>query len=251
MKKTLWPAVSILAIAHLVTILGFVTYLGFTDRLNRDRLDQIRGILAVTVSQEQEQSKLDQEAAEETARQAKQAAETDIANAGVESRNEQFRTIEQTLKEQLLRAKRDAEAMMQLIDLRLAEVERREAELTAREAAVETAIERDAALAKDEQFRKTVALLSGLKPEDLKAKIDVYLADGLFDFVIDVLVAIPPRSASKLLALYADEAENRLAAELLLRLRDRGTALRPQTQGQGGTDAPKDPDGPSTASQQP
>lgn len=251
MKKAIRPALSILAIAHLVAILGFVTYLGASDRLNRERLDQIRSILAVTLTQEREQAQAEQEAAEEAARQAKRDAETDIANAGAESRNEQFRTIEQAVDEQIRRARRDTQAMMQLLDLRLAEVQRREAELASREAAVEAAIKRDADLARDEQFRKTVNLLSGLKPDDLKAKIDVYLADGLYDFVIDVLVAIPARTASKLLALYADETENRLAAELLLRLRDRGAAPSAPAQGRDGADAPRDIDGRPTASQQP
>lgn len=241
MKKTLWPALSIAAIANLLAILGFVAYLGLSDRLNRERLDRIRDILAVSISQEREQAEAEQAAAEQAAREAKRAAETDIANAGAESRSEQFRTIEQAQQEILLRARRDVEAIEQLIALRLAEVERREAELAAREAAVESAIERDAALAKDQQFRKTVTLLSGLKPDALKAKIDVYLADGLFDFVIDVLVALPPRSASKLLALYSDETENRLAAELLLRLKDRGT----------GAADPRTPDDQTAASQQP
>ncbi len=241
MKKTLWPALSIAAIANLLALLGFVAYLGASDRLSRERLDRIRDILAVTVAQEQEKAKAEQEAAEQAARDAQRAAETDIANAGAENRNEQFRTIEQAQQEILLRARRDLEAIEQIIALRLAEVERREAELVAREAAVESAIERDAALARDQQFRKTVALLSGLKPDDLKAKLDVYLADGLYDFVIDVLVALPPRSASKLLALYSEETENRLAAELLLRLKDRGT----------GAAAPRTPDDQSAAAEPP
>lgn len=241
MKKTLWPALSIAAIANLLALLGFVAYLGASDRLSRERLDRIRDILAVTVAQEQEKAKAEQEAAEQAARDAQRAAETDIANAGAENRNEQFRTIEQAQQEILLRARRDLEAIEQIIALRLAEVERREAELVARESAVESAIERDAALARDQQFRKTVALLSGLKPDDLKAKLDVYLADGLYDFVIDVLVALPPRSASKLLALYSEETENRLAAELLLRLKDRGT----------GAAAPRTPDDQSAAAEPP
>ncbi len=223
MKKLLWPAVSIVAIANLLALLGFVGFLVATDRIDRARLNRIRTILAVTIAQEQAAAAAEQEAAAQEAARAKREAETDVANAGVEAREAQFRSIAQTQDEILRRARRDVQAIEQLIALRLAEVERREAELTAREAEVAKAIERDAALARDEQFRKTVTLLSGLKAEDLKAKVDVYLADGLHDFVVDLLVALPSRSASKLLSLYADETENRLAAELLLRLRERGT----------------------------
>lgn len=241
MKKSLWSAVSIVAIANLLAILGFVGFLAATDRLDRARLNRIRDILAVTISDEQAAAQAQQEAAEQEAARAKREAETDVANAGVESREAQFRSIAQTQDEILRRARRDLQAIEQLIALRLAEVERREVELAAREAAVAQAIERDAALARDEQFRKTVTLLSGLKAEDLKAKIDVYLSDGLYDFVVDLLVALPARSASKLLSLYAGESENRLAAELLLRLRERGT----------GADASRNVDDRLSATQQP
>lgn len=228
MKKALWPAISILAVAHLVTLMGFVTYLALTDRLNRSRVDHIRTLLATTLTQEQAQNELEQRAEEQAAAQAKREAETDVANAGVEARNERFRSIAQAQQELVDRARREAEAITQLLNLRLAEVERREAELARREKDVLDAIERDRQLAKDEQFQKTVALLSGLKPDDLKAKVDVYLADERYDFVVDLLEALPPRTASKLLALYSADSENRLAANLLLRLRDRGTGAADQ-----------------------
>lgn len=233
MKKALFSALSILAIAHLVALAGFITFLGVSDRLSRDRLEQIRSILAVTITQQQEQTERTRQAEQEAAEQARREAQTDVANAGVESRNERFRTIEQAQQEIVNRAQRDVEAINQLIELRLAEVERREAELARREQEVLDAIERDRTLAKDEQFQKTVSLLAGLKPDDLKAKVDVYLADERYDFVVDLLEALPARTASKLLALYADQTDNRLAANLLLRLKDRGTGAAPLGIGDG------------------
>ncbi len=241
MKKALWPAISILAIAHLITLLGFVGFLSLTDRLSRDRLDEIRSILATTLTEEQAQADAARKAEEQAAIEAQKLAEQDLANAGAEARNERFRTMEQAQQEIVGRARRDLEAINQLIALRLAEVERREAELALREKNVLDAIERDRTLAKDEQFQKTVALLAGLKPDDLKAKVDVYLTDERYDFVVDLLEALPARTASKLLSLYADDTDNRLAANLLLRLRDRGT----------GADAPRTEDGRLTSNQQP
>ncbi len=233
MKKSLFSALSIIAIAHLVALAGFITFLGASDRLSRERLEQIRGILAVTVTAQQEQAEQAKQAEQQAAEQAQQEAQTDVANAGVESRNERFRTIEQAQQEIVSRAQRDVEAINQLIELRLAEVERREAELARREQEVLDAIERDRTLAKDEQFQKTVTLLAGLKPDDLKAKVDVYLADERYEFVVDLLEALPARTASKLLALYADQTDNRLAANLLLRLKDRGTGAAPLGTGDG------------------
>lgn len=225
MKKLLWPAIAIVAVANLITIVGFIGFLKFSDRLNHERIDAIRTILATTITHEQQQADADKKAAEIQAALAQKEAETDLANAGAEARNEQFRTIEQTQQELVSRARGDQQAIFQLLALRLAEVERREAELAILKKDITDSIARDRKLAKDNQFQKTVSLLSGLKPEDLKAKIDVYLADERYDLVVDLLEALPARSASKLLSLYADDTENRLAANLLLRLKDRGTGV--------------------------
>jgi len=227
MKKLLWPAIAIVAVANLITLVGFIGFLKFSDRLNRERIDAIRTILATTITQEQKQAKENEKAAQAQLALAQKEAETDLANAGAEARNEQFRTIEQTQQDLVSRARGDQQAILQLLTLRLAEVERREAELTILKKDITDAIERDRKRAKDAQFQKTVSLLAGLKPEDLKAKIDVYLADERYDFVVDLLDALPARSASKLLSLYADDTENRLAANLLLRLKDRGTGVAP------------------------
>lgn len=223
MKKVLWPAIAIVAVANLITIVGFIGFLKFSDRLNGDRLHAIRAILAPTITEEQQQAEADKKAAEAQAVIEKKEAETDQANAGAEARNVQFRTTEQSQQELVDRARGEQQAIFQLLAVRLAEVERREAELAQREQASIDAYERSQTIAKDVQFQKTVSLLAGLKPDDLKAKIDVYLADERYDFVVDLLEALPARSASKLLSLYADDTENRLAANLLLRLKDRGT----------------------------
>ncbi len=223
MKKALWPAIAIIAVANLITLLGFIGFLRFSDRLNRDRLHAIRAILATTITQEQQQAEADEKAAQAQTAIAQKQAETDQANAGAEVRNEQFRTVEQGQREIMDRARGDQQAIFQLLALRLAEVERREAELARREKDVTETIERDRRLARDAQFQKALSLLAGLKPDALKAKIDVYLADERYDLVVDLLQALPARSASRLLALYASDTENRMAAELLLRLKDRGT----------------------------
>ena len=223
MKKVLWPAMAIMAVANLIAILGFIGFLKFSDRLNRDRLHAIRTILATTITQEHQQTEADEKALAAQAASAQKQAETDRANAGAETRNQHFRTIEQGQQEIVDRARGDQQAILQLLDARLAEVERREAELAQREKDVADFIERDRNLAKEAQFQKTVSLLAALKPDDLKAKIDVYLTQERYDFVVDLLQALPARSASKLLSLYASDTENRVAANLLLRLKDRGT----------------------------
>ena len=71
--KTLWLALSVLAIANLLAFLGFVGWLKMSDRLDGDRLKAVRTILAKTIAEEKS------EADELTRKEAAAKAEADEA----------------------------------------------------------------------------------------------------------------------------------------------------------------------------
>src|SRR5690242_2780892 len=50
--KSLWTVVSVLALANLLMLGGFVGWLASTGRLNRDRADAVRALFAKTVEEE-------------------------------------------------------------------------------------------------------------------------------------------------------------------------------------------------------
>src|SRR3954470_10001673 len=72
--KVIWNVLSVLALANLLGLLAFVGWLKASDRLDRDRLHEVREVLVKTVSQRR---------AEETAATAK--AEQDKAAGGEEA----------------------------------------------------------------------------------------------------------------------------------------------------------------------
>lgn len=220
--KTIWTAVSIIAIAHILAFLGFVGYLAGTGRIDRDRIDQVKAIFTPTIAAQQ-QTEADAKAKAEQARiEAEKKARLDIANPGVEARTNEFQTISQMTQEKIDRANRDLQSMQQFIDTKLADVEKREKDLDAREQAFKNEVNRVKKLQSDEQFQKTVTLMAAMKPQDLKSKLDVYLTENKTDLVVDILDALPSRNASKLLGLYQSQSDNVVAANLLLRLKDRG-----------------------------
>lgn len=220
--KTIWSVVSILAVAHILALLGVVGFLAGTDRLDRSRIEAVRQVFVPTLSQQEEAEAEVRNAQDERLEQARREANLDGANPGVDLRNEGFRSVEQTQLELVRRGERDLENLTAMLDRRLREIERRERELLANEAAFEERFGAKRDAAKEEQFQKMVSLLGKLRAEDLKAKLDVYLLESREDLVVDILQALPLRSATKVLALYQSQTDNIVAADLLLRVKNQG-----------------------------
>ncbi|MCX5689643.1 MAG: hypothetical protein NTV94_07650, partial [Planctomycetota bacterium] len=179
--KALMTGIIVIAIANLLAIGGFVGWLVQTDRLDMERVRELRQKLAVTVTQDRAdkaaQEKKDAAAAAEAVAAAKAAKPPLTASEQLSARLE----ATELDKERLSRLKREIDSLQK----RLAE----QADQIARDRA---ALERDRKAFADmsattvetqttEQFQKALGVLTSLKPAAAKSILAQMLTGALDD----------------------------------------------------------------------
>ncbi len=232
--KTLWNIVSFLAVVHLLAVVMFVGWLWKSERLDGDRVGQVRAMLAVTIPDaEVAAARVVQDA---TLRQQQDADENLRQNPGLPS-GDRVRTMTDTNQSQQRSVRRmndfKADLARQLAQLQAGIEEKREA-LKSEQASnsSEAAGERERREA--EQLTKTVKILEGFPPKQLKRHIIELVNSGAKEQAVIYLDAMNRRIAGKALAEFKTDQEVTLAKELLERLRTLG---RPDGQASDPLDA--------------
>jgi flagellar motility protein MotE (MotC chaperone) len=219
--KSLWLIVSTLAIANLLAIGGLVLWLRSSERLNMDRMRQIREVLAPTLS-EQAQANVAAETAkqEETKRQ---EAEVKAALPPVpaadrlnDQREETERQMQVTLRQQQELASLRSALMNQLRSL-----EEREKKLSDERAAFEGERARIAEIEGTRQFKTALATLEAQKPRDAASVLRTMLASKQTDQVVAYLARMDDRRRGSILTEFG-KTDPGVAADLLERIRTRG-----------------------------
>ncbi len=217
--KKLMTLISLLAIVNMAGVLGLAGWLVASGRLDKDRATQLRAMLSETV--EQQRAREEREAAAlETAEEALPTAES--IEQGLEAAREAGDV-------ELLRRLRDEQDAIH----RLESLRREQGVLDEARATFET--ERDGFLAMrdrltqiegDEQFKKSLGVLEGLKAPDATANLLSLLSDNKREEVVSYLDAMDDRKRVKIFAELTKSAPDGLAAQLLEDLRTRGLIAR-------------------------
>jgi hypothetical protein len=164
--KTLWLALSVLAIANMLAFLAFVGWLKMTDRLDGGRMQAVRQLLSKTITDEKAEKDVEVQKAE---------AEK-VAAAEAEKKGRPPLTAQEQLNERLQASEIDEQRMQAMrasIETLRAPLQaerealgRERAVLEVDKAAFEAIVSAANARAKDEQFKKTVAVIDSLKSTD-------------------------------------------------------------------------------------
>lgn len=237
--RTIWNALSFMAVANLVAILAIGAWLVAGGRVDRDRVQKVRSVFVETV--EQERSRLEAEekqrlAAEEAAlaeAKAREGAPIPVAdamdmrvqrNADDEQRLERLRKEVRMLQEAIARDQRK-------IDADIAALEQRERAFQA----VQDEIKRTEG---DKQFKKAVGVLEGLEAADATKMLSELMRGGKMEQVVSYLNAMQDRKRSAILNELVTAGQPDVAADLLERLRMRGSEVpvsnAPETQASAG-----------------
>jgi hypothetical protein len=225
--KTIWNIVSFLAIAHLVAIAVVVGWLWQSQRLDRDRVERVRTILALSIPAEQAAQ------AEDAKKQAEEQAKADetarmqnppvTSSAQIASMSEIERFTAQSLR-RMAEEKRQLSASLEAREQALKdEIAKFEADREAYEQSIKD--QRQAQT--DEQFRKAVKLIESLPPKQGKDKLTSLVSQGQMDQAVAYLNAMSNRAAGKILKEFKSAEESKLATDLLERLRKLGRVVQP------------------------
>ncbi len=221
--KTIWSVASFLAVVHLLSIALFAGWLWQTKRLSRERLDDVRSIFAMSVpAQEAAWADADRDAEarrqEQQLRERRQkpplssAAQIGLLSEGQEQTQLWIEGLENPKKQ-----------LRQQIALSAEQLEQERLAFEAKRRRWEKRVEAEDKLRSDAQFQKAIKLLETLPPKQAKAKIVELVKTGRTPQAVAYLDAMSPRAASKVLSEFKTDQENRLATELLERLRTFGT----------------------------
>jgi hypothetical protein len=211
--KSLWQAVSFLAVVHLLTLSLFAAWLWRSDRLDGDRVRQVREIFSRTIAEEQSANEGDLEVApgpdeESIARQRASADQLGMLTA----MQQQERQTTRRLQDETDMLTRQFEAMNEQTEL-----DRRQ--FDAERQSWRGAIAEEWQRKNDEQFAQTVRLYESLPPKQAKAMLLSLVEQGQKDQAVSYLDAMAPRTATKILKELKAPEEILLATELLEDLR--------------------------------
>lgn len=221
--KTLWNAVSFIAVVNLLAMLMFVAWLWQSQRIDAARIDQLRELFARTVPE------IEQEAAAKTAAEA--AA---LAQAEVDARERrpaitsavQIAALSSVQEQEAQAARRlgdEQRQLLALLETRRGELEHRIAQFDADKQSWEAQVSRQQQRRTDEQFLKAVAQYESVPPKLAKQMIQQLVRDQKIEQAVTYLDAMDGRAAKKILSEFKTAEEIDLATELLERLRTLGT----------------------------
>lgn len=223
--RTIWTILSVLAVANLLALLGLVGWLKSTDRLDTGRVRQIREVFKETLSQQRAReedakakTEADQKAAEE---KAKAAAPPVTAADTLELKLQESKADEERLEA----IKRDVKIMQDTLKRERAQLDADKATLQKERAEFEQARKIVAETEGNAQFKKALATLEGLKPDQIKLALQQLIDQKNEDQAVAYLNAMQERTRSKVVQAFID-ADPKVATALLERLRTRGLMAR-------------------------
>lgn len=174
--KKLWTILSVLAIANLLAMLGFVGYLKATDRLSMDRMRELREKFTATVTQDnakKAQAEADKKAAETKATEEAKASKPPLnAEQQLATRVE----LSQLDQQRLQRLREEIEGLRKTLASERADLDRRQAKFDADQKAFADQVAQFTQSAGDEQFKKTLGILQSVKAKEAKAMLTEMLS---------------------------------------------------------------------------
>jgi len=218
MLKALFLAISTLAIAHIIALLGFAAWLHQGDRLNMARVDAIREIFAQTITAENAQvAREAQAAADEQALADERAIEANPP-APTSARLSMIGELDDLNLVTVERLRKESEDLRNTIARERAQIEAAAQDLADERAEFQRQREEIRAMEGSAQFKKALQRYEGLKPDAAQAVFQTLIDQGETDQVVAYLNTMQPRTSSKIIGKFPPE----VAADLLERIRRRG-----------------------------
>jgi hypothetical protein len=217
--KTLIRVVGVMAFVNLLALGGVAGWLATKGRVDRDRVLEMVGIFAETPEA--------RDARLEVARlEAEAAARPPPVSAGdiqtTEDRN--LARVEVTMidRERIERLQREVRDLQTQLRQQRQMLERDRARFEQEKADFQSMRDRLYAIDGAEYFRKSLEILNGMKPADIRPLFNTLIADDKTEEVISYLSAFDERHRSRVITEFVKGGEVQLAADLLESLRTRG-----------------------------
>ena len=231
--RTAWNIISFLAVVNLLAVAMFIAWMWQTERLDAERVEDLRAMLAITIPEARAAAAL---ADDEAALAAQEEAAVALRqNPGFPAAYQidkltSARKVEQRSVRRIGDVKAQLSRQLELLEAQTGEQRSAlEVERKALAGGIGSESERRAA----DQLKKVVKLLESLPPKQTKKEIMELVAIGKKDQAVIYLNAMSARGQTRVFGEFRTDPEIKLAAELLERIRTLG-------QPDGQTDAETD-----------
>ncbi len=225
--KTLWNLLCVLALANLLAIIGFVGWLGATDRLSLDRLRAIRVALSATNADEVAKQEEETKKVKEEEKVAAEKKRMEGAPESAAERNDRVRAADDAREQSRNRSMREIEDLRRSLLKDRADLDADKAALAAERKKFEAARAEIEKQTSDEQFKQALSTLEAQKAKDAHSVLKAMIDDQKRDQAIAYLAGMGERQRSRILAEFV-KVDEKLAATLLEQLRTRGVTAPPK-----------------------
>jgi hypothetical protein len=236
--KPFRQAIIFVVLLHAAAAVGLAAWLGFTDRISRDRLERVTQLFRHTLEQERALDELAAQRETEAIAAAQDAARMRMVATGpttVADALSAERQADEVETQKLTRLRRELADLQSYLDATRQSVAGQQAELEAKAKAFDERVKQFEAQRNDENFQQTVAMFEQLKSDQAKGLFVQMMADGREDEVVDYLAAMQLRKAAAVFKEFETPAEIVQATELMRRLRQRGMNELPDSVGAAAT----------------
>lgn len=222
--KRVWTVIAILAVANILALGGFIGWLKMSDRLNKDRVEQVRKTFARTVAQEVSDKVAEAQATKDAE---KKKAEDERMAQPPETAGEKIakqKLDEEQKLQAIQRKQQELESLRTSLMSELSKLEEQEKRLKADKEAFAAERARIAQTEGEKQFKDALATLEGQKPKDAKQVLKALIDAKQKPQAVSYLAKMEEGKRSKVMAEFVKD-DAALAAELLEQLRTRGTVV--------------------------
>lgn len=211
--RSIWTIASFFAIVHLLALLLFIGWLWRSDRLDMDRVQQLRDLLAPTISEQTEM---------EESRQQSEVTNAELTRLPSAEQIVRLTTLQEQEQKSAQRMKDESDMLARQFELlaKQTEAEREAFEIDRQRWEDATRAERERKT--DEQFAQTVQQYESLPAKQSKDMLLELIGKGQQQQAVAYLDAMKPRAANKILKEFKSPTEIVLATELLEELRTFG-----------------------------
>lgn len=231
--KTLWNAIAVLAIANFVALLALTAWLWRQERLNPDRVERIRVMLAETAPEEEARLAEEQALAEEEAAMLEQEArENGVLPVSTQELLDERMQAVRLDRQRAERLRREVDDLKRTLTRERFAIDRDREQLRRDRAQFDALRRTIDEIEGSEQFQNALSVLRGLKPDAAKALLVEEISRGTTNEdgvdtgllrVITYLDALPERQRTKVMNEFVQD-DPPLAAQLLEGLRTKGLA---------------------------
>lgn len=227
MMRSLWIALSTLALANLMALGIAALWLNSTGRLSKDRVEQVRLLFAQTVAQDKAKEAQAKAEADLAAKQAAEKAREKKPPITAEQRLEIIREYEETQRQKNERLQRETKDLLNQLEIRRNDFENERKKFIADKTASEKQWSEREATVSSEQFAKTLKVYESVKAADAASMMGTLLAAGESGRtqVVAYLNQMQPRTSSRIIGEFQKQ-DPALAADLLERLRTYGLVAK-------------------------